>query len=353
MSEPLHIVDGGGFVYRAYHATAGRGPTAALQTFAGMLDRLERDHRPRRAVLAMDSRGRTWRHELYTEYKAGRPPAPPDLIAQLPRFGPLAAAQGWPVVATPGLEADDLVAAGVVRARAADVPVVIHAADKDLLQLVGPGVRMVDAVRGVEWDAQLVEARIGVPPARVADYLALLGDAGDNVPGLAGVGEKTAVELVRRFANLEELIAANPKVRGKYPVGDVAGAELLRLSHRLVVLRGDVELGRELAELVIGRRNTATIRELTAPPRPPEQLELGARAAAPPGRSLPVSDRPPGAKPPWSHEPGGQPVWSRPGLAHLEAEYSERAALLEYDGGLVRAEAEYRAYNATAAAVAE
>lgn len=331
MTEPLHIVDGGGFLYRAYHATAGRGPVAALQTFGAMLDRLEREHRPRRAVIAMDSRGRTWRHEAFAEYKSGRPPAPPDLVAQFPRFAPLAIAQGWPVVATPGLEADDLVAAGVVRARAADLPVVIHAADKDLLQLVGPGVRMVDAVRGVEWDSQLVEARIGVPPARVADYLALLGDAGDNVPGLAGVGEKTAAELVRRFANLEELIAANPKVRGKYPVGDVAGAERLRLSHRLVVLRGDVELGRELAELVIGRRDTATIRELTAPPRPPEQLELGAR--------------PPGAKPPWSHEPGGQPVWARPGLAHLEAEYSERAALLEYDGGLVRAEAEYRAYR--------
>lgn len=338
MIEPLHIVDGGGFVYRAYHATAGRGPVAALQTFAGMLDRLEREHRPRRALVAMDSRGRTWRHEVFAEYKAGRPPAPPDLIAQLPRFGPLAAAQGWPVVATPGLEADDLVAAAVVRARAADVPVVLHAADKDLLQLLGPGVQMVDAVRGVVWDEQLVEARIGVPPARVADYLALRGDAGDNVPGLAGVGEKTAAELVRRFPDLEALIAANPKVRGKHPVGDAAGAELLRLSRRLVVLRGDVELGRELAELVIGRRDTAAIRELTTPPRPPEQLELGARP------NIPIGHKSAG-KPPWSHEPGGQPVWSRPGLEHLEAEYSERAALLEHDGGFVRAEAEYRAYR--------
>lgn len=329
----VHILDGGGYVYRAYHATAGTGPTAALQAFAGMLDKVAREHRPERAVIAFDSRGRTWRHELFGDYKAHRPPPPVDLVAQMPRFRPLAAALGWPTVAQPGLEADDLVAALVARHRVAT----IHAADKDLLQLVGDDVAMVDAVRKVTWDAALVEAKIGVPPARVADYLAIRGDDQDGVPGVAGAGEKTAAELARRFADVEAVIAANPRIRGKYPLAEPAAAAQLRLSRQLVALRADVDLGD--APLEIGRRDSAAVRELCAPPPPPEQLALG--AAAPTGRLVPASDR---AKPPWSHELDGRPVWSRPGLHHLEADYQERAAMLEYCGGFVRAEAEYRAY---------
>lgn len=341
MTEPLHVVDGGGFVYRAYHATAGRGPTAGLQAFAGMLDRLERTHRPTRAVVAMDSRGRTWRHELFAEYKAGRPPAPPDLAAQLPRFAPLAQALGWPVAAAAGLEADDLIAAAVEVGRAAGVPVVIHAADKDLLQLVGPGVHQVDDVRGLIWDAGVVEARLGVPPARLADYLALRGDTSDNVPGLPGVGEKTAADLLRQFPDLEALIAANPKVRGKHPAAG-AGAELLRLSRRLVELDAIAAAPHvgALERLVIGRRDQAAIRELTAPPRPPEQLGLAgvAPAAAPAGRSGPVSDRPP--VPPAAAEP----YWA--GLLDVDAreDLEERAAIREYLGGQDRPAAERGAF---------
>ena len=337
MVEPLHVVDGGGFVYRAYHATAGRGPTAGLQAFQGMLDRLERTHRPTRAVVAMDSRGRTWRHELYGEYKAGRPPAPPDLIAQLPRFAPLAQALGWPVVAAAGLEADDLIAAAAEVGRAAGVPVVIHAADKDLLQLLRPGVSQVDDVRGLVWDADLVEARLGVPPARLADYLALRGDTSDNVPGLPGVGEKTAADLVRQFPDLEALIAANPKVRGKHPAAG-AGAELLRLSRRLVELDAIAAAPHvgALERLVIGRRDQAAIRDLTAPPRPPEQLGLA--GVAPAGRSVPVSDRPPA--PPAAAEP----YWA--GLLDVDAreDLEERAALREYCGGQDRPAAERGAF---------
>lgn len=340
-AEALHIVDGGGFLHRAYHATAGRGPTAGLQAFQGMLDKLERTHQPRRAVVAMDSRGRTWRHELFAEYKAGRPPAPPELIAQMPRFGPLAQALGWPVVAAAGLEADDLVAAAVEVGRAAGMPVMIHAADKDLLQLVGPDVRQVDDVRGLTWDAATVESRLGVPPDRLADYLALRGDPGDNVPGLPGVGEKTAAELVRQYSDLEALIAANPKVRGKYPAAG-AGAELLRLSRRLVELDAIAAAPHvgAIDRLVIGRRDQAAIRELTAPPRPPEQLGLAGVAppAAPAGRALPVSDPGPGPT-------AAAPYWA--GLMDVDARelLEERAAIREYCGGQDRAAAERAAFD--------
>lgn len=329
----LHVLDGGGFVYRAYHATAGGGPVAGLQAFAGMLDKLERDHRPERAVVAFDSRGRTWRHELYPEYKATRSPPPAELIAQLPRFRPLATALGWPTVAQPGLEADDLVAALVGAELRAGGRVVIHAADKDLLQLVSADVEIEDAVRKLRWTEQLVEAKHQVAPARFGDYLAIRGDDQDNVPGVDGAGDKTAAELVRRFPSIDATIAANPKIRGKYPLAPGApGVELLRLSRKLVALRGDDTGLTDGAVLTLGRRDQAAVRELCTPPRPPEQLALGAPAA-------------PGGKPPWSHEPDGRPVWSRPGLEHLELDYQERAAILEYSGGYVRAEAEYRAYT--------
>lgn len=346
----LHLVDGHGYIHRAYHASAGRGPRAALATFAQMVDRLERDHRVQRGAVVLDAGGRTWRHELFPSYKAHRPAPDRELLEQLPAFGPLARALGWPVVQVPGYEADDVIATLVTRARGRGWRAIrLHASDKDLLGLVGDDCLMTDAVRRVEFGVAEVVAKLGVGPDRVADLLALRGDDGDGVPGIEGCGDKTAADLVRRHATLDDVIAANPKIRGKYPLATAEGVATLRLSRRLVELATDVPVDLELEQLAIGRRDEAVVRELLAPPRPPEQLGLGGipQPAAPPA---PTTPPPPIA----SFQGGGggrrslreaarpRPVDAGPQPMRGEQleRYQERAAIREYLGGLDRTEAE-------------
>lgn len=323
MIDHLHLVDGGGWLHRAYHGAGGdhAAPPAALASFAAMLGKLEYSVRPRRGVVAFDVGGRTFRHELFADYKAHREAPHPHLRAQLDDFPAIARACGWPAVFAAGVEADDVIATLVTRARARGWRCTVYAADKDLLQLVGDDVHQVDA-RNQVIDAAGVRARLGVAPERVADFLAFQGDAGDGVPGVAGVGPKTAAEWCQRYPDVEAAIADCPKVRGKLPLAG-AGADQLRLSRRLVELARDVDLGPagELDELVLRDRVEAQLRALTAPRRPPEQLELGRAPTGrspPTGRSLPVSDR-------------------------LSEDLAERAAILEFDAGLPRAEAEARA----------
>jgi DNA polymerase-1 len=282
----LHLVDGNGYLHRAYHASTGRGPVAAVAVYTQMLDKLEREQQPQRAAVVLDARGRTWRHELYAEYKATRPPMDAALVAQLDRFGPATRALGWPVISIRGFEADDVIATLASRARDRGWPVRVHASDKDLLALVDDLVHQVDA-RGAELGPAEVERKLGVPPGRVADWLAICGDASDNIPGVAGAGEKTAAELVRRFADVESLIAANPKIRGRYPLSTLEGVEALRMSRRLVELARNVDVDVGLEALVLGRRDEQAMRAALAPP---EQLGLGGVPQATPA---PAPQRPP------------------------------------------------------------
>jgi 5'-3' exonuclease len=335
----LHVLDASGLVHRAYHATAGRGPVAALVTMAQMLDRLEQAHQITRGVVVLDPPGRGWRHELFAEYKAGRPALDRELAAQLPRVAPLARALGWPAVMVPGYEADDAIATIVTRARGRGWQVRVHAADKDLLQLVGDGVRMVDPVRRVDFGPAEVESKLGVPPARVADYLAIAGDAGDNVPGVEGAGPKTAAELVRRYSDVEAVIAANPKVRGRYPLSTTAGIDALRLSRRLVDLAREAPVDLALEDMSIGRRDEQAVRAALAPPAAPEQLGLGlgARAAEP----APVST----ARPAGAQRGASLGEMSSPVPAQLRDDFGERAGIMEYCGLMSRADAERAAYR--------
>lgn len=308
MTEHLHVVDGGGYLHRAYHGAGGESapPPAALGTFAAMLGKLEYARKPRRAVVAFDHHGLTWRHELFPAYKAHRDAPARNLVEQYSSFRPIAEACGWPTISVAGYEADDIIATLVARALERGWRCSVYAADKDLLQLVGPDVDQVDEARNKIFDRAAVIDKLGVPPDRVADYLALCGDAGDGVPGVPGIGPKTAAELVARHATLEAVIAACPKVRGKLPLGEPAIAEQLRLSRRLVELPRDVDVGRDLEALVMHARCDAKRRELLTPPRPPEQLELG--------RPRPLTE-----------------------------DQAERAAILEYEAGMSRGDAERRA----------
>ena len=274
MAERLYVFDGHGYIFRAHYglmnssrgerkevrlSTAEGMPTGALYVFARMLMRFYDDVRPARIAVVFDSGRASFRTQVYPEYKANRSAPPEDLAIQMPRFRPLVEAMGWPVLAIPGVEADDVVATLARLGRARGWEVVILSADKDLMQLVGEGVAMVDAMRQHTYTREAVIEKFGVPPERLADFLALRGDTSDNIPGVHGVGDKTAAELVNAYPDIEAMIAGNPKVRGKFPLADPELAEKLRISRRLVELDRDVQIGVELDSLIAAPWDSATL----------------------------------------------------------------------------------------------
>ena len=274
MAERLYIFDGHGYIFRAHYglmsssrgerkevrlSTAEGMPTGALYVFSRMLLRFHDDVRPARIAVVFDSGRDSFRKQVYPEYKANRSAPPEDLAIQMPRFRPMVEAMGWPVLAIPGVEADDVVATLARRARARGWEVIILSADKDLMQLVGDGVAVVDAMRQHTYTREAVIEKFGVPPERLADFLALRGDTSDNIPGVHGVGDKTAAELVNAYPDIEAMIAGNPRVRGKFPLADPELAAKLRISRRLVELDYEVDVGCELDSLLARPWDSATL----------------------------------------------------------------------------------------------
>jgi DNA polymerase-1 len=262
--ERLHILDGYGYIFRAYFAlTEARGrqgvrlstaagmPTAALFVYARMLLQLHQKVRPERMVVVFDAPGPTFRDELDTGYKATRRETPEDLQVQMPFFRPLTEAFCWPVMSLPGVEADDVIATLTAQARARDWDVVIYTGDKDLMQLVGDQVAVIDPMRNIEYDAARVGAKFGVTPAQLGDYLALVGDSSDNVPGVAGVGQKRAAQLLNQHGSIDGILAHVAELKGSLQraFSDPQQLERLALSRQLVALKSDVPLDRELDAL--------------------------------------------------------------------------------------------------------
>ena len=205
----IYLVDGTYSVYRAYHATprltTSKGlPTNAVYAFAQILRKLIADERPGYLGVAFDTEAPTFRHIEFEEYKAHRPPPPEDLILQLPYARRVCEALRVAVLEVDGFEADDLIATLAERAKTAGLNVVIVTSDKDLFQLVDDRVKVLNPAKGIMMDAAKVEEIFGVPPGQVVDVLALWGDASDNIPGVPGIGEKGAKEIIRQFSTLEE-----------------------------------------------------------------------------------------------------------------------------------------------------
>jgi DNA polymerase-1 len=258
--ERLHILDGHGYVFRAHYGlmNSSRGekrevrlsrsdgmPTGALYVFSRMLMRLHEDLRPERMVVVFDAGRKNFRSEIFPEYKANRGAPPEDLQVQMEHFRPIVEGFRWPVLAVEGVEADDVIATLVCQARERGWEAVIYSADKDLTQLVGEGVSMIDALHQKTYTREAVIAKYGVPPEQVADYLALIGDTSDNIPGMPGVGGKTAATLLTTYGSIENLIAQNPvvpRLKVKQPFGEPETIERVRLSRRLVELIRDVPL---------------------------------------------------------------------------------------------------------------
>ena len=272
MKERLYIVDGHGYIFRAHYglmnisrgerrevrlSTAEGMPTGALYVFTRMLMRLEEDNAPKRMAVVFDDKSgvRTFRAEMYPAYKATRKDPPEELVVQMDYFAKVVTGMGWPVVTVPGVEADDVIATLVEQARARDWEVVIYSADKDIMQMVGEDVSMIDALHQKTYTREEVIKKMGVPPEKIPDFLALVGDTSDNIPGLHGVGDKTAAALLEQYGTLDALIAANPvvpRIKIKQPFGDPEQLERVQISRQLVELRRDVPLPCALEDLVVG-----------------------------------------------------------------------------------------------------
>ncbi len=216
MKPRLYLVDAHAYLHRAYHALppltdSKKRPVGALYGFARTLLQILRDRKPDAMAVCFDRPEPTFRHKAYAEYKATRKEIDPELIDQLKRALPLAETLGFKCVEKAGFEADDIMATLSRKARAADWDVVLVTGDKDALQLIEPGVRVLNISKNAWFDAPQVEEKFGVPPAQVRDYLAIVGDASDNVPGVKGVGPVGAVKLLKSYGSLKAAIAAAKK----------------------------------------------------------------------------------------------------------------------------------------------
>lgn len=264
----LYLIDLSSYVLRAYHAIAelrspSGEPTHAVHGVVNMLERLIRERQPRFLAVAMDSGRETFRKDLYPDYKANRPPSPPDLRQQLARCEEIVNAYRIPIFKQPGVEADDLIATVVAHAPSLRLKVVIVGADKDLMQLVSDDVVLYDTMRDKVFGPPEVEERFGVRIHQVRDLLALMGDSSDNIPGVPSVGPKTARDLLISYENLDGIYGhLNEIKRKKLKEVLEANEAQARLSQQLVTLKDDCAIELDLDHLRQGDRDIAHLTSL-------------------------------------------------------------------------------------------
>ncbi|BCU07029.1 DNA polymerase I [Allochromatium tepidum] len=244
---PLILVDASGYLFRAYHAlpklTNSLGePTGALVGVLNMLRKLIEDHRPEYIGVVFDAGGRGFRHDLYPDYKANRPAMPEDLRDQIEPLLAIIRAMGLPLLVVPGVEADDVIGTLATQAAAAGLPTLISTGDKDLAQLVGEHVTLINTMTGLVLDPDGVREKFGVPPERIVDYLALMGDSVDNVPGVPKCGPKTAVKWIAEYGDLDGVMAQADTVKGKIGESLRAVLDRLPLARDLATIKRDVAL---------------------------------------------------------------------------------------------------------------
>lgn len=263
----LLLVDGSSYLYRAFHAlpdlrNSQGEPTGAIRGVLSMLRRLESDYKAEFRACVFDAKGKTFRDDWYPEYKSHRPPMPDDLRAQIAPLHEAVQAEGWPLLSVEGVEADDVIGTLTRQALERGWEVVISTGDKDLTQLVRPGVRWVNTMSEEVLDSAGVEAKFGVPPERIVDYLALVGDTVDNVPGVEKCGPKTAVKWLTEYGTLDNLVANADKVGGKVGENLRKHLDFLPLGKQLVTVATDVELPVALDELPARDDDKAALRAL-------------------------------------------------------------------------------------------
>ena len=248
-NPPLYLVDGSGYIFRAFYAIAplsnSKGlPTNAIVGFTRMLSKLLRDVSAEFIAVAFDMSAPTFRHEMYKDYKANRAECPADLVKQMPYFRDVVRALNISCLEKPGVEADDIIATLAVRMQAPNQPIVIVSGDKDLCQLVNDRVEVWDAMRDVHYDRDGVAAKFGVMPEQIVDYLTLTGDSSDNVPGVKGIGPKTAQQLLAHFGTVDKMMEDPAKIT---EISGLRGAAGIR--DKILAAKGDIQLSRDLVVL--------------------------------------------------------------------------------------------------------
>ena len=266
-AKPLILVDGSSYLYRAYHAlppltNATGEPTGAIYGVVSMLRRLLEDHQSDRIAVVFDAPGRTFRDDLYAEYKANRPPMPSDLAEQRKPLKQLVEALGFPLIEITGVEADDVIGTLAVQATKVDIPVIISTGDKDMAQLVGPSVTLLNTMSNTRLDREGVINKFGVPPERIIDYLALVGDTSDNIPGVPKVGPKTAAKWLNEYDSLDGIKQNAAAIGGK--VGENLRAHLdeLDLSRELATIHCSLDLPLRPDELILQNQDTQILTDL-------------------------------------------------------------------------------------------
>ena len=263
----LILVDGSSYLFRAFHAlppliTSKQQHTGAIKGVINMIRSLVKTYPDSRIAVVFDAKGKTFRNDIYADYKAHRPPMPDELRSQIEPIHAIIKAMGLPMLVIGGVEADDVIGTLATRADAAKIRTLISTGDKDLAQLVTENVTLINTMNNEVLDPEGVSKKFGLAPERIVEYLALMGDKADNIPGVPGVGPKTAVKWLQEYGSLEGLLENADKVSGKIGERLRENIEQLWLSHELATIKRDVELDVEIEQLIHGDEDLEALHEL-------------------------------------------------------------------------------------------
>ena len=264
---PLILVDGSSYLFRAFHALPplenSRGqPTGAVYGVINMLNKLVDEYKPEQIAVVFDAKGKTFRNDMYKEYKANRPPMPDDLRSQIAPLHELVEALGYPMVIVPDVEADDVIGTYAKQATEQKVDTLISTGDKDLAQLVNEHVTLINTMNNVVLDEAGVMDKFEVPPSGIIDYLALMGDTADNIPGIPKVGPKTASKWLKQYETLDNLVAHADEIKGKVGESLRDNLDQLPLSRELTTIKCDVELDLAISDLSMRPAQTDKLEQI-------------------------------------------------------------------------------------------
>jgi DNA polymerase-1 len=265
--DPIILVDGSSYLYRAYHAlppltTSKNQPTGAIKGVISMIKRVLIDHPDSPLAVVFDAKGKTFRHDMYSEYKANRPPMPEDLVQQIEPIHRIISLMGIKLIMISGVEADDVIGTLAEQARQKKLNTVISTGDKDMTQLVCDNVSVVNTMSGELLDENGVMKKFGVGPELITDYLALIGDKSDNVPGVDKVGPKTAVKWLNEYKNIEGIKKNAESIGGKVGENLRSSIETLDLAHELVKIKIDVPLEIGIEDLAVSEPDVEQLSEV-------------------------------------------------------------------------------------------
>ena len=265
--DSIILVDGSSYLYRAYHAlppltTSKNQPTGAIKGVISMIKKILIDHPESPLAVVFDAKGKTFRHDMYSEYKANRPPMPEDLVQQIEPIHQIITLMGIKLIMIPGVEADDVIGTLAEQARQKRLDTVISTGDKDMTQLVCKNVSVVNTMSGELLNESGVLKKFGVEPKYITDYLALIGDKSDNVPGVEKVGPKTAVKWLDEFGDIDGIKSNAESIGGKVGENLRASLETLDLAHQLVKIKTDVELDLGIEDLKVGEPNSKELSKI-------------------------------------------------------------------------------------------